>query len=228
MLLDMDQISSSLSWTSGKILLLGYCLVFLTQYRYREISTFGRGTIRKFTTNSSEMKKLAARDFEDLLQVRSYVYLSIKLFVDLIQCAIPVFEGLLDRQHDKQLMKLLYRTSEWHTLAKLCMHTNQSLDLLEELTTEFGDLMRRFQDVTSSQFATMELPRETAARNRREAQKEKGLSQSGSAAAATPIPDSVVGPGSEGLERHDKVEATPDVMDTEGLFIFLSRTLNEC
>lgn len=74
MLLDMDQISSSLSWTSGKTLLLGYCLVFLTQCRYREISTFGRGTIRKFATNSSEMKKLAARDFEDLLQVRRYVF----------------------------------------------------------------------------------------------------------------------------------------------------------
>ena len=37
--------------------------------RYRQISTFGSGTIRKFSQNSSEMKKLSARDFEDLLQV---------------------------------------------------------------------------------------------------------------------------------------------------------------
>lgn len=37
--------------------------------RYREIPTFGHGTIRNFAANSSEMKKLAARDFEDLLQV---------------------------------------------------------------------------------------------------------------------------------------------------------------
>lgn len=37
---------------------------------YRQTPTFGRGTIRKFSTNASEMKKLAARDFEDLLQVR--------------------------------------------------------------------------------------------------------------------------------------------------------------
>jgi len=28
--------------------------------------------IRKFTNNVSEMKKLAARDFEDLLQVKYY------------------------------------------------------------------------------------------------------------------------------------------------------------
>jgi hypothetical protein len=36
--------------------------------RYHQISTFGHGTIRKFAANSSEMKKMAARDFEDLLQ----------------------------------------------------------------------------------------------------------------------------------------------------------------
>jgi hypothetical protein len=36
---------------------------------YRQISTFGRGTIRKFDANVSAMKKLTARDWEDLLQV---------------------------------------------------------------------------------------------------------------------------------------------------------------
>jgi len=28
------------------------------------------------------------------------------------QCAIPVFEGLLEEPHNKRLMKLLYRTAE--------------------------------------------------------------------------------------------------------------------
>lgn len=37
--------------------------------RFRRIPTFGRDTIRKFSSNISEMKKLAARDFEDILQV---------------------------------------------------------------------------------------------------------------------------------------------------------------
>ena len=37
--------------------------------RYRAIPTFGRGTIRQFVSNASAMKQLAARDFEDLLQV---------------------------------------------------------------------------------------------------------------------------------------------------------------
>jgi hypothetical protein len=31
--------------------------------------TFGSSTIRRFSENVSEMKKMAARDFEDMLQV---------------------------------------------------------------------------------------------------------------------------------------------------------------
>ena len=36
---------------------------------YRQVPTFGKDTIRRFSGNASAMKKLAARDFEDLLQV---------------------------------------------------------------------------------------------------------------------------------------------------------------
>jgi hypothetical protein len=134
-------------------------------------------------------------------------------------------------------MKLLYRTAEWHALAKLRMHTDQSLDLLEDLTIEFGALMRHFRDVTCSQFATMELPRETAARNRREAQKQKGLPSPSesllraapataplSAAGATPRSDLAVGLESEGVERHLEGEVTTDTTLSEGTFLsFLSK-----
>lgn len=65
-------------------------------------------------------------------------------------------------------MKLLYRTAEWHGLAKLRMHTESSLALLESLTTEFGLLMQNFQELTCSHFETIELPSESAARKRRE------------------------------------------------------------
>ena len=40
-----------------------------THHRFRLVPTFGVSVIRRFSTNASEMKKLAARDFEDLLQV---------------------------------------------------------------------------------------------------------------------------------------------------------------
>ena len=42
---------------------------FVVITRFRAVPTFGLSTIRRFGTNASEMKKLAARDFEDLLQV---------------------------------------------------------------------------------------------------------------------------------------------------------------
>ena len=43
------------------------------QNRFRQISTFGQFTIRRFHNNVSEMKKLAARDFEDILQACKFV-----------------------------------------------------------------------------------------------------------------------------------------------------------
>lgn len=50
-----------------------YCRLMLpscSDYtRFRKVTTFGRGTIRHFGNNVSGMKKLAARDFEDILQV---------------------------------------------------------------------------------------------------------------------------------------------------------------
>jgi len=39
--------------------------------RYRQVLTFGADTIHKFSNNTSGMKQLVARDFEDLLQVRN-------------------------------------------------------------------------------------------------------------------------------------------------------------
>ncbi len=78
-------------------------------------------------------------------------------------------------------MKLLYRTAEWHALAKLRMHTDSSLDLLDEVTKEFGELMRRFQRSTCAKYATVELPREKAARKRRQTRRSLGGPKSTSA-----------------------------------------------
>jgi hypothetical protein len=90
----------------------------------------------------------------------------------LLQCSIPAFEGLLDGQHNRRLMKLLYRMSEWHALAKLRMHTEDSLVLMEEVTKELGQLLRQFRRLTCSQFCTVELPREAEARLRQAMAKE--------------------------------------------------------
>jgi len=57
--------------------------------------------------------------------------------------------------------------SEWHALAKLRMHTEDSLSIMEECTTELGRLLRQFRDLTCSQFSTFDLSREADARARR-------------------------------------------------------------
>ena len=85
-----------------------------------------------------------------------------------MQCSIPAFEGLLKEDHNNRIMKLLYRTAEWHGFAKLRMHTSSTLDHLETLTKEFGVLMRQFRDTTCSTFKTTELPCEADERQRRQ------------------------------------------------------------
>lgn len=42
--------------------------------RFREVPTFGRDTIRRFTRNSSELKKMAAWNYEDFLQVCDLIF----------------------------------------------------------------------------------------------------------------------------------------------------------
>ncbi|PPQ89051.1 hypothetical protein CVT25_006542, partial [Psilocybe cyanescens] len=117
--------------------------------RYRQISTFGRGTIRKFSNNASGMKKLAARDFEDLLQ-----------------CAIPVFEGLLPKKHDDIVQDLLFELATWHGLAKLRLHTEFTITDLENSATRLGTLLRKFKADVCCAYDTRDLPSEEAARGR--------------------------------------------------------------
>ncbi|KAF7292248.1 hypothetical protein MIND_01252200 [Mycena indigotica] len=117
--------------------------------RYRQTPTFGVDTIRRFANNASEMKKLGARDFEDLLQ-----------------CAIPAFNGLFPEPHNKRLLRLLFRLAEWHSFAKLRMHTEPTIEHLRRLTSEMGRLMREFRLTTCNDLVAYELPKEVAARSR--------------------------------------------------------------
>ena len=120
--------------------------------RFRLVPTFGRDTIRRFSNNTSAMKKLAARDWEDMLQV-----------------ALPVFEGLLARPYDTVVCDLLFTLCLWHAYAKLRLHTASTVDSLSAATTTLGAQLRNFQTRVCSHFETRELPREEAARGRRTA-----------------------------------------------------------
>jgi len=61
------------------------------------------------------------------------------------------------------VLRLLYKAAEWHALAKLRLHTDSTLDLLESVTREFGRLARQFHDKTSDKFNTVGLPCEAGA-----------------------------------------------------------------
>ncbi|KAJ3766797.1 hypothetical protein FB446DRAFT_708323 [Lentinula raphanica] len=123
--------------------------------RFRKVPTFGRGTIRRFVDNVSELKKLAARDFEDLLQ-----------------CAPACFEGLFaekSQEIDGLVQDLLAHFATWHAYAKLRLHTELTLESFELATTELGHLLRKFAHETAKTFDTRLLPRKVAARARRKA-----------------------------------------------------------
>ena len=84
-----------------------------------------------------------------------------------LQCAIPVFDGLLPEPHNTYVLKLLFDLAHWHGLAKLRMHTDSTLALLSQVTTTLGNTVRTFQERTCAAFPTRELQREQNARERR-------------------------------------------------------------
>lgn len=178
----------SMNWIVGKIDGLSELLSALNRSTssYREIPTFGRDTIRQFSRNCSDMKKFAARDFEDMLQVSSeYVLPGLTILITSIhQCAIPVFEGLLPEPHNTRVLHLLFLAAWWHGLAKLRMHTESTLKIMENVTVSLGKKLREFTSKTCSAYNTRELQRETDARKRRQAkqgsrsqEKSQGVSQ---------------------------------------------------
>ncbi|KAF7975060.1 hypothetical protein HWV62_10563 [Athelia sp. TMB] len=117
--------------------------------RFRSVPSFGKDTIRRFVNDVSELKQLAARDYEDLLQ-----------------CFIPVFDGLLPEPHNSDILSLLFTCAHWHGLAKLRMHTDSTIVMLESEAAELYVQLRHFADVTCEAFDTHELKREVAARQR--------------------------------------------------------------
>ena len=82
---------------------------------------------------------------------------------------MPVFEGLLPPIHEDIVQTLLFRLAEWHALAKLRLHTEDTLALLHQALRRLGAQVRRFQRVTCPAFETKEIPQESAQRHRREA-----------------------------------------------------------
>ncbi|KAG2064840.1 hypothetical protein BDR04DRAFT_1034285 [Suillus decipiens] len=126
----------------------GSHLVTTLDNRFRHVLSYGNGVIWKFSNNTSGMKRLTARDFEDILQY-----------------TMPVFEGLLPEGHDQLVQSLLYMFALWHTLAKLRIHSKTTLSVLDETFKQLSHQLCKFQKFTCAAFTTLELPKEKAAQD---------------------------------------------------------------
>lgn len=104
------------------------------------------------------------------------------------QCAIPVFEGLLPEPHNSAILQLIFYLAHWHGLAKLRMHSDVTLAILDKETTVVGRLLRNFNTNTCPQFKTKELRREAEARQRLQAKKQPKGGQSLSSSAPSRKP----------------------------------------
>jgi hypothetical protein len=69
-------------------------------------------------------------------------------------------------------MELLFVVTHWHSLAKLRMHNDLTLEVMDGVTSTTGEKLREFKDITCAAFITRELEREFNARARRQAKKE--------------------------------------------------------
>ncbi|KAF8761932.1 hypothetical protein RHS01_01257 [Rhizoctonia solani] len=118
--------------------------------RFRSVPTFG-STIRMFSDDVASMGRLAARDFEDILQ-----------------CCLPVFEGLLPSECDAPVQRLLFTFAFWHGLAKLCRHTTETLKIMKKLTAKLGSELRSFAELTQN-MNVRETPDEYTRRKKRQA-----------------------------------------------------------
>ena len=164
----------------------GDILVSELNRHYRMVLTFGHDTIRKFASNTSEMKRMAARDFEDVLQVSPRpIFLAFEFLSKCNQCAIPVFDVLLPEPHNKTVLTPIFTCAYWHALAKMHMHTDEMLALLDTVTEHLRRRLRHFQWKTCAAFDTWELKREVKCHQCCESKSQTGSS------IATPITQGV-------------------------------------
>jgi hypothetical protein len=62
------------------------------------------------------------------------------------------------------VLKLLFLLCRWHGLAKLQMHTDETLQIMDDVTAALGVELRAFSMVTCLAFLTCELKREADCR----------------------------------------------------------------
>ena len=129
----------------------------------------------------------------------------------IIQCAIPVFEGLLPGRHNNIVLDLLFDLATWHAFAKLRLHTEQTLELFDAATNYLGHSTCKFERTTCRYYHTTELPQEYAVHGHHTAAL--------SAKQGRAIPPATSRPKQKRLNLHTyKFHALGDYVDTIRMF----------
>ncbi|KAG1784229.1 hypothetical protein EV702DRAFT_1191232 [Suillus placidus] len=93
-------------------------------------------------SNTSDLSNMVAHNFKDLLQ-----------------CVIPVFDELLPHPHNI-VVRDLFTLAHWHGVAKLRMHSDLTLDILDQITTELGNQFHKFKVDVCAAYDARELDKE--------------------------------------------------------------------
>ena len=96
---------------------------------------------------------MTTHDYEDMLQVGAVA--NLLDFTGMIHAVCHTYlRWLLPEPHNTHILKLLFELAHWHGLAKLCMHTDVTLDLLSLATASLGNSLCAFEEKTCAAFET--------------------------------------------------------------------------
>ena len=132
---------------------------------------FGRGRIRRFWHDVSSHKKLAARDYEAFLVVRTSSLMSmyvVRSNEHKFQTIMPAIEDLFPSVDEPIVQDLLFELAVWHALAKLRLHTEVTLDIFRKSTQQMYEAVTTFANTTCLRHQTRESAQQAQARVRRE------------------------------------------------------------
>ncbi|KAL0577345.1 hypothetical protein V5O48_004644 [Marasmius crinis-equi] len=117
--------------------------------RYREVPTFGDGTIRRFKKETSKFSRFGGRDYEDALQ-----------------CAMPCYEGLFPKELDDLIQDVTFMFATYISYSSLRQHTDSTLATFATVTRELGELLRQYTQAVAK-IDTRETEREVESRLKR-------------------------------------------------------------
>ena len=78
---------------------------------------------------------------------------------------MPCFKGLFFKTCDDLIQDLLFTLAFWHGYAKLRLHSDSSVRVLEGATTVFGNLIREFKNIICPRYKTKPTAREQQAQD---------------------------------------------------------------